>query len=1169
MAIRFVIGRAGSGKTHHCLEAVRNRLRTDAIRGSRLIMLVPEQAALQMERDIISAIPVTHRSEVLSFQRLAYKVLETSGGGARRALSDTARTMILRHVVGRHSHELRYYRRVDRMPGFLEQLSKTVRELMQEAVEPGAFMALSVESTDSTRSAKLHDLDVIYRAYREYLGSSLLDATMSLQLARERMQRCAWLHGSEVWVDGFASFMKQELLTLIQLAQLSSRVEITLLHDPATVAKDPPSPARSIFAKTGRTYIELLRAFREAGLVVEEPLLLHEEPPHRFAASEALQHVERRLARGETLGTQFAESHGVSPSTCPNTGEHNSDNAIEIVQLATPRLEADFAVATMCRWMRERGWRFRDIAIVARDLTPYHDLLGASLSAHGVPFFIDRRRPTAHHPLAELLRSMVSLMVDDFSLESMRLALKTGLFGLSPNDGDRLENYLLAHGINGFAAWSGEDWSFSAEAESDRESKTEKQSAVDELQIINRLRCMVLKALTPWISFARVHTSTTGKSWATALADTLGSLRVHEQLRDWSQQAIAQGDADAAAEHEQIWRDLTEFLRDFALAFEEAELKVSELGEIIEAGIAQFTLGIAPPTLDQVLVGAIDRSRQPVLKGVVLVGLTDGVFPRRSAEDSILNDDDRASLIAAGTKIGAPARDQVLDEDMLFYIAVTRAREALTVTFSSADDQGRPTQRSPYVDRLLSTRPHLSIRNLHDSPDETWNVLDRSDLVRNMALALREGAQRGAICHDSQSFWLGAYERVRSTIKDDPVTSRVLSLLGKPTAAKLSGDSIRRLSGNRLRTSVSRLESFSTCPFKHFAENWLGLKERPVAEVVPLDLGRFQHAALERFIQSLIQDRKHLGSLDETEVRDRIRESCQSAASALSPAGSMTSPRNRYVMMQAARVLEGIANFQRNMASVGRFRPVAVERPFGRPEPASLPALELTTPNGRVIELRGYIDRVDITDNAVAPLAIVFDYKRTSNKRLELGEVYHGLTLQLLTYLLVVERMGATIAGRSLIPAAALFVSLARCYQSVDHPSEMTEDGEGPKSWFKPHGLIHERAAGALDQAVTGWSKWFPIFIKKDGSLGNRERSAVFSDSDFRGLLALTERRIGELSDRILDGHAEVRPYRINSQSPCEHCIMRPVCRFDMDIDEPRWLEKLSRGDVLQKLNEG
>ena len=103
--------------------------------------------------------------------------------------------------------------------------------------------------------------------------------------------------------------------------------------------------------------------------------------------------------------------------------------------------------------------RYRDIAVILRDLGPYHDLLSAAFKVHGIPCFIDRRQPTTQHPLVELVRGLLAIAGDNCQLESVRLLLKTGLLLIASDDADLLENYLLACGIAGRAAWD-QPWAF-------------------------------------------------------------------------------------------------------------------------------------------------------------------------------------------------------------------------------------------------------------------------------------------------------------------------------------------------------------------------------------------------------------------------------------------------------------------------------------------------------------------------------------------------------------------------------------------------------------------------------------------------------------------------------------------------------------------------------------
>lgn len=283
MAVRFITGRAGTGKTHYCLTSIREALAQSPCDGPSLVLLVPEQASLQMERALLAGpIYATHRAEVLSFQRLAFRVLQAAGSAERQALSSGARAMVLRTLLQDLAPNLRYYRRVDRLTGFLEQLGRSVSELIEEAVEPEELRrAASEPELDPQRAAKLADLADVYQAYLVYLGASRLDASQYLGLARDALPRCDYLQGARFWVDGFAGFTRQELRLLTDLAHRGTQTEITVLVDPdyhTAAANLSQIHAADLFAKPQRTYVTLRQRFRDAGLDVAPPLELR--PPH-------------------------------------------------------------------------------------------------------------------------------------------------------------------------------------------------------------------------------------------------------------------------------------------------------------------------------------------------------------------------------------------------------------------------------------------------------------------------------------------------------------------------------------------------------------------------------------------------------------------------------------------------------------------------------------------------------------------------------------------------------------------------------------------------------------------------------------------------------------------------------------------------------------------------
>ncbi|MHC4608738.1 MAG: PD-(D/E)XK nuclease family protein [Planctomycetota bacterium] len=1179
MSVRFVIGRAGSGKTDHCLDAIRRSLMASPVEGPALILLVPEQAALQTERALIDAPDLggSHRAQVCGFRRLATRILDDLGDAAAQALTANGRAMTLRYLVAGLTERLQYYRRVERLTGFIDSLARAIGELFEEAVTPDDLLQASQAVTDDPlRSRKLADLHLIYSAYIQHLGDDRLDPSQHLEMARKRLARCRWLHAAELCVDGFAGFTRQEMLMLVELARFARRLEITALIDPdvATRARSStlgsPADDAELFAKPLRTYLRLHDAFVEHAVEIEPPLFLQPDRSVRFGSAPQLEMLE---------GNLFSADVGVAKPDQPDAPLQEALPSVQLVELPDRRLEVDYAVSRICQWVHCSAdpLRYRDIALIVRDLQPYADLLSAALAERNIPFFIDRRRPTAHHPLVELLRSLVLMAAESMSVESARLALKTGLLGIDDEAADELENFILAHGIAGLDLWTGGDWSPVPPdirvGPFDKELPEPSSAERRRMERVNATRRALLERLGNWLTFARSAGRADGRTWSVQLALTLqDALSVPRQLACWADQAAEGGDLDAAEEHRQIWRDTVAFVDDLADALGQQPMTIRELADVVEAGLSQFTLGLAPPMLDQVLVGAVERSRHPDIRAAVILGFNDGVFPSAGSEDAILNDEDRTFLADRGLPVGTPRRQRILEERLLAYVAFTRASRSLVVTYPVADEQGRPLRVSPFADDLRAACPQLS--ELHiDDPARTrsmWRLMSSADLAAALVLEL----QSRPPLHDddaaSRARWNVLYEYVRTHDELRLSLARTCGALDNLSDARLSPEAVARLYPGPFKGSVSRLESFAACPFRHFAEYGLRLQERQTAELQPVDVGKLHHAILEDFIGRLVEGGRPLGQLDDPDVLRQLQDSCDRVEIRPPLAGALSTAREAYQARRSREDLARVVRAQRDVAALGRFRPKGAEVPFGFDRPGSLPALEIDTPAGRRVRLRGYIDRVDLAELADEMLGIAVDYKRYARgKRLDLSQVYYGLSLQLLGYLLVLAQNGKTLAGRPIRPVGAFYVGLVPAYRSVEHPDDYDQAKHSPLQTHRPQGLLDLASMDALETGYQGGASAGFNVRTKDGKIQYADRSDASDSAGFNALLEHTRFQLGHLADGILNGDVSVAPYRLKDFSPCGWCPFRSVCRFEFGQPGLRLLDTLSKSQIIARLTAG
>jgi ATP-dependent helicase/nuclease subunit B len=541
----------------------------------------------------------------------------------------------------------------------------------------------------------------------------------------------------------------------------------------------------------------------------------------------------------------------------------------------------------------------------------------------------------------------------------------------------------------------------------------------------------------------------------------------------------------------------------------------------------------------------------------------------------VLSDSERKSLRQRELLVDPDSERQLLDENLFGYIAFTRATHRLIATRAIADESNRPLAPSSFWDRL-----RLLFADLPPTIEPREADAPPADIAtpRQLVTALMRWARVADDKAADDVPWPGLYQWLAThECCDDAIDTmrfkswKALSYRNEATLSKeVAGEmfSVRSQKGatqaSLLQASVTRIESFATCPFQHFARYGLALREREEEDVTAMDLGNVYHQILERLVLECLRKREDWCSIEPRMTQAMIREYAKEVGKSLRGELLLSSARNQYLLARVEKTLEQVVATQREVLKRGSFRPKYTELGFGTDD-AKLPAYAIKTPLGREMLLRGKIDRVDVIEEQAA--FAVIDYKLTG-RTLSLQRVYHGLSLQLLTYLLVLQRCGQQLEGRKLTPVAAFYATLLRNLEAVKHP----EDGTDPDDPVfalkaKPRGIFDGRYIHALDSELDkGRSNVVAAYIKADDSYGHADSSDVASADEFAALLRFVEKKIAMLGDQIIDGNIAIRPYRMARQSPCEQCEVRAVCRFDVSVNQYNPLASMKRTAVLEQV---
>lgn len=1187
MSLNFIVGPAGSGKTRYIVDSVVHMLAAEGFAESEnsrsIILLVPDQATFQTEREILRDPRINGflRLHVLSFRRLCYRVMEEAGGLFYPFLTAVGKSMAIQSALWESRDYLTVFAPLVNHPGFRESLSRAFSEFSAYDISPceiqgrlGQGKAGVGQGEIPFLPQKVHDLDVLYSAYQEFLKGRFLDPEDYLKIASERMRGSSLVRGASVWVDGFSGFTPGEYKVLGRLMQFSEDVNVALCMDKQEV--ESPISETSLFHPVRLTYDKLKQTAYEAGVASANLFLKDGSPLPRFRDSPELAHLEAALRfrmRGRRQGIPQP----------PTGGENRVRPDVRLLAAVNPLAEIEFAAREITRLVRDGGLRYRDITVEARDLGVYADIIPLVFGDFGIPYFLDQRKPLSFHPLAELLRASLDAVTTSFRSEAVFRYLKTDLVPVGRDQVDRLENYVLAHGITGETWISAEPWRYVRRYFSDEEtSRTEEEEAA----YVDSVRRDAVRELSRFYMRLDNKEDLTARDLSLAVYELLMDLQVPKTLERWQEAAEGQGDLAAAMVHSGLWDKVIELLEQAGQILGDRVCQVKTYAMLLDAGLEDIRLGVIPPSLDQVMVGNLDRSRQPACKITFLVGAGAGIFPKKHSEDSIFCDREREYLAGHGVDLEPGSHIRQIHEQYLIYIALTRPEKALYISYPLCDTEGRavsPSYVVGMVSEILGGREAETV--LLDPPGRLPEDLDfvvgarvLGTTVRRLAL-VRHGVWPGEV-------WVEAYRWLLSPDRLS-ATCRVLSALGFTNAmVPLNEEIVRGLYGNKLVTSVSRLERFGACPFYHFASDGLGLREREAFELEPAGAGTFLHSALKGVVSSVMEAGTPWGSLSDEQVLILADNAVNSLLSG--PDGDIfaSSARLNYVADALRRITRRSALVLTEHARRGRFSPVAVEVTFG--PGASLPPLRLKLPGGQEVLIRGQIDRVDAALSEGSLFLRVIDYK-SSPQTLDPADVYHGLSLQLMVYLMaamefwrqILKVEGAPPGPRSglpdaVVPAGALYfaardpVASARGPESPGSSGSAGEELAGLLRGMKMTGLLNAdpTVLRLMDSGSSGHSDIIPVQFTLSGVGKNSQAASL---EDLKALLEFVDRKVREFCSSIFAGNLDVAPYRKGTRRACTYCPYGSLCTFDILVPGNRYrsVSPIEKAHVWSLIREG
>lgn len=1130
--LRFIIGRAGSGKTHNCLTEIRQAL-LDSPAGPSIIFLVPEQATFQMEYALTTTpgLGGLIRAQVLSFRRLAFHILAETGGAARVPIGELGKRMVLRRLLESNREQLNIFNHSAEFPGFADKIASAIGEMKIYGIRPNELISAAtiVSSEQKLLHDKLSDLALLYQDLEQYMAGRYTDPDDYLDILANNIEASSTIKKTEIWVDGFTGFTPQELAVIKSLLKNSLGLSVTLCIDPDQLNKTLTE--EDLFYPPWVTYQEIKHIVEQTGAQLEKPLLLNSNGLPRFIASPAITHLENNYFQ-----------YPLNP--CLET-----ISEIQIAAGANRRAEVAACAREIINLCQDKNYRWRDIAVLLRDIESYHELIATIFNDYQIPFFIDHKRSIMHHPLVELIRSAIDVIATGWSYEPVFRYLKTDLIPTTREEVDILENYVLAHGIRGHRWTDESDWNYRRQYTLG-EDKDLNEAEIDRM---NQLNCYRRQATSALAEFEQmIKQSANVHSYSVALFHLIEKLEIASKLTAWSIEEEQAGRLEMAREHLQIWNLVINLLDEIVASLGDEQISLETYLAILDAGFESMQLGLIPPGLDQVVIGSLDRSKNPNLKAVLLLGASEGVFPAHITEDGVFNDTERERLDQLGLTLAPGSRRRAFDEQFLIYTAITRAGNYLWISYPLADDEGKTITPSPVIKRIKELFPQIKESVFQSEPTwkhkDDWTFISRPEQTLNyLAGSLRE-AKAG---HQISPLWIDVYnwflQNNRKIFQAIPILDGVFHFNQEDS---VNPEITHKLYGQPLSASVSRIELYKSCPFAHFSAYGLRLKERPLYKLAAPDMGEFFHAALKDFVEQLKTNELDWDHLNNEQCLSISNNVVEKLTPQLLNEILLSTARYRYLAEKLKRIINRATLILSEHARRSLFKPLGVEISFG--PGGQIPPVTINLP-GNTLQLSGRIDRIDFAQKDGQNYLQIIDYKSSANT-ITLPDVYYGLKLQLITYLHVALTHADKFNCPNALPGGIMYFMVKEPLIKSAWPLEPTLIEQNLLKILKMKGylLANPAVIRMMDNKLdTGWSDLFSVGINKNDSFYSK--SNVITTEQFATLRNYLEKIFHESGQEIINGHVEINPYRKKEITACKYCSFTALCQFDTLLEENKY----------------
>ncbi len=1087
--LTFIKGTSGTKRTDYILKII-----LDIVgKQEKILVIVPEQFSFETQKFFLRIMgpKLFNRINVTSFSYLARDVMKKNGDSTKIRLNGSGRLIFMNLVIKNLKEELLMFNATKNISDLAELLIDTLEKLKIQGIKTNELSQLALFADSPELKLKLEALEKVSKNYESMISASYSDPSNDLTLLANILSQKNLFKGYTVFFDSFTGFTYDEFQVIKQLSNQAADMYFSLCCDDLKKYNE-----YELFATVKKTEISLKK---QIDMECKE-IYLNE---HKRFENEELKFLEANVFREE------------------NRKYQSESEKIKIYAAEDMYDESEFVARKIKQLVIEEGYRYRDFAVIGRDISAYKGILDNTFEKYDIPYFWDTVEDISAKPLMTLVRVIFEIINSSFQKNDIFCYLKTGLNGYTAEEISMLENYALLWNINH------KDW-FNEFEQNPRGFVEEFRDS--DKKILQKINMMRKNIITPIYEFSQKIKDTTGEKITEELYNLLVEINVPKMLEKYSKELYENNEFKLAEEQPRLWDILMGMLDQLAVALNGIKINVRQYADILKSVFEHEHIAFVPKSTDDVSIGSADRMRPANPKVSFVVGAVDGMFPLLENKSGMFSHGEFEQLSNIGIELNDNISMFSSNERLLAYFALTSASQKLFVSYHNFGNRGEEKTASIIIKELQAVFPSISIKCKSD--------LDYSELLWSKASAFQ------LLCSIKDKNPIIANTIIKSLENDSKYAPKLLKLFNSLSTFDFKDENnSKMLFGENITVSASQIEKYYLCPFRYLCSYGFAAKEIKPASLDAIEYGSLVHYLLEKIFKK--HSVKFINNMQAAELREEVTYILNSYVKLKFGGYKNKAARFKFLLTKCIGTSCRLIKYIAKELSESGFVPCDFELAIG----SDAKALSLQLPDGDKVNIKGFIDRVDIIEKNDINFLRIVDYK-TGIKEFRLSDILYGLNMQMLVYLDALLKSGrypnSRAAGILYMPANLTAVTASRNIEK-----SIAEKLNREK--LKMNGLI------ANEEAVLE-------------SMGNSvKKSNILNDEDLEKRGEGMQKILNKIESLVIDmvknlKEGNVRPLPAKGEyDACAFCEYSFICSYE-DGDNCREIVKISNKAVLDKI---